>query len=380
MTFPMGRDSYDVQIHHSSILAFTEKHTPHLSVIPGYSGLYDTQSGIVECVIRSAGSGFKASYALSRIFRSDGPRRFPERMVGRVKYDVRKRPNQELTIGVATDVCKAMFGRGDQEGDLCSISFVAAPLESSTKVVDLLEEVSDSLFFDIEYQTNALFALTTNDATRRLRPYAPNVRVTSMKLSSVYHKEALSHYFHAQGVKSLPLVRYLALYQVIEVFFSHYQQRQSLTKMSRLLAQPGFDPTKKSDLSKLLDSCISSRSGQRTSELDLLKTTVSSVTDATNLRDFLDSDKEMADFFAKDRIISHKAITTKGTDDELLASLASRIYDIRCRIVHTGDQSNVDGLPSLTPRSKEVKKLHWDLALVNWLARRVLIDAAEPIA
>jgi hypothetical protein len=56
--------------------------------------------------------------------------------------------------------------------------------------------------------------------------------------------------------------------------------------------------------------------------------------------------------------------------------VASRIYDLRCRIVHTKDDAEIE---LLLPFSTDLAHIKYDIDLVEFLARKVLIASGKPI-
>ena len=52
------------------------------------------------------------------------------------------------------------------------------------------------------------------------------------------------------------------------------------------------------------------------------------------------------------------------------------MYEIRCRIVHTKDEDELD---LLLPFSPEIKKIKYDLELIEFLARQAIIAGGRQI-
>jgi hypothetical protein len=63
----------------------------------------------------------------------------------------------------------------------------------------------------------------------------------------------------------------------------------------------------------------------------------------------------------------------RGPSFDFPKDVATRIYEIRCRIVHT--KSGYDEEP-LLPFDPEIRYLRFDVDLIQFLARKVLIDAS----
>ncbi len=66
-------------------------------------------------------------------------------------------------------------------------------------------------------------------------------------------------------------------------------------------------------------------------------------------------------------------------DGELLEAIAGRIYDIRCKIVHTKESGPGDDFGLLLPFSSEAENLGHDTALLQMIARSALISGSRPL-
>ena len=67
----------------------------------------------------------------------------------------------------------------------------------------------------------------------------------------------------------------------------------------------------------------------------------------------------------------------KNETSDFIAEVSERIYEIRCRIVHT--KSNEGNFEVLLPYSNEVKELNFDLELIEFLSRKILIASSRPL-
>jgi len=63
----------------------------------------------------------------------------------------------------------------------------------------------------------------------------------------------------------------------------------------------------------------------------------------------------------------------------LLTETAHRLYEIRCRIVHTKDQADRD-LQPLLPYSKETLDLYADISLIEFIANAVLVASSTALS
>jgi hypothetical protein len=104
--------------------------------------------------------------------------------------------------------------------------------------------------------------------------------------------------------------------------------------------------------------------------------------EAGDLREFLESDERLSRFYktqAEWKTISDKKILIGNLDADLRNDVADRIYDIRCKIVHAKGDGGPAKVEALLPFSKEADSLGFDIGLVRYIARRVLICSSTPL-
>jgi hypothetical protein len=166
---------------------------------------------------------------------------------------------------------------------------------------------------------------------------------------------------------------------VIEFYFPTYSLAEARRKLRTILKDPAFRGDRDADLGRLLSAINITRSGGFGDERSQLRSTLSECVDQEALRLFLIADKGRMEFLSS---------TTKGLSDhklpisspiaDLRADVAERIYQIRCKIVHTKTDSRTGEVELLLPFSKEAEQLSFDIELVQYVAQQVLISASAP--
>jgi len=176
----------------------------------------------------------------------------------------------------------------------------------------------------------------------------------------------------------MPLLQYLASYQVLEYYFSTYYQREIMDRMKQELLDPRFSPQNDSHLSRLLMLATSQGKGFG-SEREQLRATVGACVSVSSLEEYLKEPARHEFFFGKQLIKDVTRLDLKSTTPDLRDQVSDRIYDIRCRIVHAKSDRG-DRYPELLlPFSEEAEALTFDIALIQYLAQRILIHRAEPL-
>jgi hypothetical protein len=94
----------------------------------------------------------------------------------------------------------------------------------------------------------------------------------------------------------------------------------------------------------------------------------------------LEEDAERRSFLSsKAKGLTEKKLPIANPDADLRNDVADRIYDIRCKIVHTKSDSRDGEVELLLPFSKEAEQLYHDISLLEFVARQVLIAASTPL-
>jgi len=170
--------------------------------------------------------------------------------------------------------------------------------------------------------------------------------VSIPKFEYTYDVEALSLYWNAKALTGMPLGQYLAFYQTIEFYYTVYSYRDAQLRIKNLLKDPRFDVGKDKDLSKILNIVkFNNSSNSFGNELDQLKATLKHCVDSQEIEDFIKLEGMEKEVFNNKQVkkLAKSSINLQYEDaDVLFSDIAKRIYEIRCRIVHTkGVQDNV---------------------------------------
>jgi len=191
----------------------------------------------------------------------------------------------------------------------------------------------------------------------------------------VYPHEPAVLYRSARELGTTPLIRYWTYYQVLEYFFPRYSLEEARRTASHILVDPRFDPHREEDVSRLLDSLGQATGRNRTTEEKDLATTLNAIVTESEIRQYID-DSGLEDLLrSKDSEVSDKRIILAG-NEPTRGSVAARIYDIRCRIVHSKSDGGSGGT-GLLPGTYHEDLVLRELPLIEFLAQRALIASAE---
>jgi hypothetical protein len=246
----------------------------------------------------------------------------------------------------------------------------------------LLESFSTALFFDIDllYGTSVSLAesklLGLTSSTRRRLP--SSITLPTAPRNS-YSFEAASLYTYGRAANGMPLLQYLAFYQVLEFYFPTYSRSETVRRFQRRIKDPAFDPNNNSQVANLV-AFLNSESRALQYGEEQLKATLDACIDNEALERFFDESEDCKEFLSKKNAlkgVNHLTFNGGSNVPPLVTQVATRIYQLRCRIVHAKEDGGPRGVNLLLPYSAEAKMLRHDIRLVQWAAQRALIQGAE---
>lgn len=253
----------------------------------------------------------------------------------------------------------------------------------------MLEEIGQAILFemDLRYNISAnLWPISWRTRAGRIDAQGnPSiVQRTSVEVSkdrpslprNVYPAKPLALYRYARSAANMPLLQYLAFYQVLEYYFASYFQREILDRMRQELLDPRFSAQNDVHLNRLLYLATSQGKGL-VPEKEQLRATVRACVSVPSLNEYLAEPHRHEFYTGKQLIRGVPRIDPRGSGD-IRDQVSDRIYDIRCRIVHA--KSELVEYPDLIlPFSEEADTLGFDIELVRYLAQRILINRADPL-
>lgn len=175
----------------------------------------------------------------------------------------------------------------------------------------------------------------------------------------------------------MPLLQYLAFYQVLEYFMPRCSQRETIRKVRELLAGPMFSHESDSDIVHILETACPVRHSIRY-ERQQLRAVLKECLAPKAVRDFVAELRSRREYFEKlCHNIAPQRITVDSGDDDLIQQVVTRLHQIRCRIVHTKDiEEGGEVLPSLIPFSVDEHHLQFDIDLIQCIAQAVLVASS----
>jgi hypothetical protein len=204
--------------------------------------------------------------------------------------------------------------------------------------VSVLETISNSLFFQIEMELGIALSLRKTfrrrvSARSRFRSRKETWDLEFPKHE--YDKAPISLYWYAKSARGMPLLEFLAYYQVVECYFPKFAKLEVVRSVRKILKNPTFRIDRESDLTTLV-STISGNGRISGSEKEQMRATVLEVVSVAEVADFFEANKDIAEVVVKkQKGITDKAINLARKDHDHRNDIADILYEIRCRIVHT---------------------------------------------
>lgn len=247
----------------------------------------------------------------------------------------------------------------------------------------LLETFAGSLLFDVDVIFGQHLGLRRRRPHRGREPGVGNqsLHASTPQISRLqYRLEPLRLYQHAREADAMPLLQFLAFYQVLEYFFSVHTRREALTRLRLELKDPTFQPDRDEHLSRILDVASQSSRGLVDEPTQLQATIRGSVSEG-QIRHFLSAHPGLTDCISKkSRISGLPVVHVTSKDIDLVNSITKRVYELRCRVVHTKEEGNRSGqAPLLLPNSPELRDFHHEIDLVRFLAQKAIVQAGSSV-
>lgn len=284
-----------------------------------------------------------------------------------------------LTLGPSSEALQTLLS--NRTGLRLSLAIKGAQVSQHDRSVSLLERVADSLFFQIDLSLDIPLSLTREKRlARRVRAQGQRPAINLQFPRTEYDEAPISLYWYARSATGMPLLQFLAFYQVLEFYFSTYYQAEARRKIRSSLKDPTFRPDRDVDIGRVIDVTRLGSNAGYGDERSQLRATLQECVDPNALRTFLTDNESRKKFFSsKTKGLTSRQLPIANPDVDLRNDVADRIYDIRCKIVHTKGESRNGEIELLLPFSEEAEQLVYDIDLLQYVAQRALIAASSSL-
>jgi hypothetical protein len=279
-----------------------------------------------------------------------------------------------LKLSNPSRLLATLLGHAYKEELGLSLKITGLTISTNKAAVELLEKIANSLFFEIQIIHNESFILETHHDFPKLyrkRAVKPSLGVKISFPKFQYHTDPLNLYWYALSASEMPLLQFLAYYQVIEFYFPMYSDKELQQELSNTLKDPLFSPDNSLHLEKLVRTIKATLGRGLANEEGQLCATIKGCIQEEDMRAFL-KQEYVSKFFAEDyKKLSIEGINEKNKELDLREQFGKSIYNIRCKVVHTKAEGFND--EPIRPFSKEEALLSVDISAVEFIARKTII-------
>jgi predicted regulator of amino acid metabolism with ACT domain len=260
-----------------------------------------------------------------------------------------------------------------------SLKITGLKISRQDEAVRYLKDYANSIFFQIDLTREVPLALKrTQYQKQTILSQYPQTPVEIEYPKCKYDEEALSLYWYARSANRMPPLQYLAYYQIIEFYFPVYSQLKAKNTIQNILKTPGFNVHNDTDIIKLLNIAKSGLGQGAGSERKQLEATLQECLNISSLRIFLENNEKTKDFLTRKKTdLDLEKLAINEGDDGLRKSVVNRIYEVRCRIVHTKTESDFEKAKSIYPFTQEANLLKHDIRLIHYIAKQILIASSR---
>lgn len=351
-----------------------------LSLISDYEAIADLKSGYIEAGITSRDIIGATSLLERRLKKAYGQSRITE-------IDLDETTELELKVsnsdGVTLEISQASPRLVAMSRSINRISIKISLGKEVTHDAARrsLQSLSNSLFFQIEMESDIGLSLRKELKRRPGSKVRKRVEESSILQFPVYeYDEApISLYWYAKGARAMPLLQYLAYYQVVEYYFPNFTKLEAVRRARKILKTPTFRVDREADLTQLISEIsLSGKAGG--SEREQLKITIGEVLTNDDVASFFSHNEDISSIVSKkQKGITDKTINLQRKEHDHRPDIAELLYDIRCRIVHTKNDSVNFQSDMLLPFSKAEEGLWPYITIMQFVARHSLIRSSFPL-
>jgi hypothetical protein len=401
---PAGRKEYECKVYENDIelKELLSGEIGKYNFIEGYQAIWSCEKGNIECEIAPASSGPDPTpqYVIElelRVLNTYMPEYMriplPENLGEIRNMEFEPIENMKVSIGLSSQEFAILSGCRwvdyslgiETEKEKWTLKLSNIEVKTHEEAQKLLIKVANSLFFQIDLLTDMSLTLVPEKENCYSRKIRASMNKSSAKSKTElmapkfeYDDEAMSFYWYAKNADGMPLLQFLAYYQVIEYYFPAYIEPKAKSQIEKIITNPNFKISIDADIRKLLN-VIREFANHKAfkDEKEILEYIVKSCISGKELKDFISLETERTKFYSSINDEISKEIISLNSDIEeiLLAQVARRIYDIRCQIVHSKEGYE----NRLNPYSPKIKRLDYDLELIEFISKRILIAHSKPL-
>jgi len=180
-----------------------------------YVAIANYEENTIEAIIRPI-SGMPRNFLFRRIFKEDEDGDEPQSIV--LKKDDGEK-SAAVEISESSKLIRLLVRGPYGRSGALSIKISGVKISQHNQSLEILERLTDSLFFQIDLQNGlALSLMKDRRLIRRPGRRRPEVELDLEFPKVEFDRSPISLYWYARGALGMPLLQFLAYYQVIEYY------------------------------------------------------------------------------------------------------------------------------------------------------------------
>lgn len=358
----------------------------HFRFIKDFEAIWSPKFKVIECELQPVSRmGTSSHYLIRRLAKALGEEFDDKDENIRFEFD-KSEDNYIVSVGGASvEYAILSFSshgmpRFEYARRRPTIRIENIEVSSHDQAQRILEKVGNAILFKLDLTSNIGYKLSEDREIRRayFRRKKQSYELDKSFPNYEYDSEAMSLYWYAKSAVDMPLLQFLALYQILEFYFPIFSHKEAHHQIKNIIKDPRFNPNKDSDITKVLTTISQNKSQIGFgSEIEQLKSTLQNCITSEELREQIENDQEMNEFYKdkKSKSLASKNFSLANKNADLVTECAERIYEIRCRVVHT--KASDKNYELLLPSSPELKHLIFDITILETLAKKALISTSR---
>ena len=377
LELPAGRDTRVFRLSLEDAMRLLKEQPSAWQSLERLDGIWSPFLGEIEVAVAGERFGPSPFYYLQRLSGRTGPGSMTGVQTADEWPGIEFRDDMSgvtLQLGPSSNIGSILLAQRGPSRLQMSVRITGVSVSRTAEAEAVAEKVTDSLSVAIDAGTGLVLLPRRLERMDRTRGRGRRVSLVNSFPRNSYPHEAVLLYQAGRSRMAPPLVRYWSLYQVLEYFFPRYELQDAVQAISRSVRSPDFDPHSEEAVLRLAQSALKRSKGSR-SEMDQLVSALRAITSPGDLVDEI-VDLGLEEVLAKKSELSECRVKSSDTED-VIQNLARRVYDIRCRIVHSKSGFSSDGGPGLLPGTHHEDLVRAEIPLMEYLARSALIASAE---
>ena len=371
---PAGRSSRDVEVlaEDANSLLDELNVTADWRSLQRYDGIWSAQEGVIEVALRFDRFTGSQKHILQRLSSTQTGAQTRT-------FVVESPEGISMRVGEASRLARILLADRPRQ-NFATMRLSSVRVSRTEEADEIAEEIGDSFSFATRVNARVGVQLRRLKSTRRRRFRSRIGRNAPIQFPiSKYPHAPILMYHAGNDHLSAPPIRYWAYYQVLEYFFPYFTRGEVLRRLSIHLQSPSFNPHNAEDVEKTLQLASVSE-GRSVGEREQLAHTIRAIATVEEIVKLI-TDYELEDHVTdRNSELTIKSLQVSDTS-QLLEQLAERVYDIRCRIVHSKDSHREGGLdgPGVIPGTHHDDLVIAELPIIEFLARQAIVSSGQPL-